>query len=469
MNAEQGKSGARQAPRPKWMSRPPLPGHDSPFSFPGATRLCLKNGLRVLLVERHELPLVRVQLAVGSGTAEDPPDLPGVAYATAAMVDEGAGERDALGVSSAMSEIGTTLVTLVDEDSTTLSLQTLRPHLDRGLEIMADVVLRPHLAGRELARIKEETQQRALERRGQPNSVATICLNAAVFGRHPYGRPVLPRPDAIERIRVSHLRRFHRLCYRPDNALMIVAGALTPEELLAAIEPRLGSWSPGAPPRRRHCRPPAGGPRLLAVDRPGASETVLRLGHLAPKRRTRRYPAIDLLNTLLGGSFTSRLNQNLRETRGFTYGVDSSYSLMRHAGIFTVRTSVETGATRAALDEILKELEALISHGVTPEELEKARRLVVEELPARAETLRGIVDAHAELGIYNLAANGLRRMPQQVAALRPKEIHSLARDLLHPREATIVVVGDLTRIASDLERSFGPAQRWGVDGLPSDG
>jgi zinc protease len=382
------------------------------------------------------------------------------------MVDEGAGERDALGVSSALSEIGTTLVTLVDEDSTTLSLQMLRSHLDRGLEVLADVVLRPHLAGEELARIKEETHQRALERRGQPGSVAAICLNAALFGRHPYGRPVLPRPDAIASLRVGHLQRFHRRYYRPDNALLVVAGALTPEELLAAIERRLGSWRPGAHRRRRHHRPLATRPRLLAVDRPGASETVLRLGHLAPRRRTRRYPAIDLLNTVLGGSFTSRLNQNLRETRGLTYGVDSSFGLMRHAGVFAVRTSVETGATRTALDQIVKEIEALVSGGVTPEELDKARRLVVEELPARAETLRGIVDAHAELGIYNLAADSLRRMPRQVAALRPGEIRALARDLLHPREAAIVVVGDLARIVGDLGRSFGPAQRWSADGLP---
>jgi len=190
------------------------------------------------------------------------------------------------------------------------------------------------------------------------------------------------------------------------------------------------------------------------------------VGHLGPARRCREQVGLEVLNTVIGGSFTSRLNQNLREEHGFTYGVSSSFNLMRRAGTFSVRTSVERAATVPALREIDRELRRLCARGVRQAELDKATRLALEDLPARAETVRGLVNAYGELWAGGASLQDLRRQPARVAALTTEELHALARRFIRPAEAAVVVVGDMEQLRGELERTFGPGLLLDPDGVP---
>jgi zinc protease len=450
---------------------PPLGPAGAIRPFPRARSATLGNGLRLLqLPSPHDLPLVRLQLLIASGTFDDPAGRPGVAYLTAAMVDEGAGQRSALRISADLQQLGTSLVTVVDGDSTRLSVELLAGHLEPALAILADVVRRPHLEPTELQRVTGEVHGRALARRGRPGSVASLCLDAAVFGRHPYGRPVLPRPAEIAAINTADLKRFHRRHYRPNNATVIAAGAVDAARLELLVRRAFGGWRAGPPLRR--LRPPApprigAGPRLLLVARPGAQESVLRVGHLAPPRRSSDQVGLDVLNTVLGGSFTSRLNQNLRERNGFTYGVGSSFAPLKRLGLFAVRTSVDRDATLPALREIAAELRLIRARGVRRSELDKAARLVLEELPVLSETVRGLTGAYAGLVACGVSLQDLQRLPARVAALTAGELHALARRHLDPAAAVVVVVGDVDNL--DLEPEYGPAVRLDLDGDPLEG
>lgn len=449
---------------PAFMEQQPRLGPVGAFSFPRARSMRLDSGLRLLLMEKHDLPLVYLRVTIPAGTTQDPEGGVGTAYITGRMLAEGAGSRSALAFSTALSNIGATLSAWVNKDATFISLKVLREHLDSGLDLLADALLRPRFTARDLARVKGELKARALQRRSQPTHVAHLALWSALFGEHPYGRPLLPLPRQIGAVKRERLRAWHQAHYRPAGAIVAAAGDITAKELKEKLDARLAGWRGAVPPQPSQ-RAPSRGPRLVLVDRPGAAQSVLLVGHPAPARKTPDRVGLRILNTLLGGSFTSRLNQNLRERHGFTYGISSSFSLMVQGGVFSVQTSVESQHTVAALKEIFNELQGVFKRPPTKRELTKARRLMVESLPGQAETVRGLVDAFSDLALHHLPLNTLARLPGAVAAQTPQSVLQHAERRLHPGRATIVVVGDMTKLAASLEEIYGEAQIRDLDGL----
>jgi len=447
-------------------SLPPPPHH--PFSLPVPRRLRLDNALQVSLLERCELPLVHVSLVLRSGHALDPLGEAGVAFTTAALVDEGAGERSALQIAADLQELGTALQISVDVESTTIAMDLLREHLDPALAILADVLLRPHLDRRELERVRAEIVSRGEHRRSDPSQAASLALAGAVFGAHPYGRPALPRPPAAAALGRRQVVSFHREHYRPHNAMLLVAGDVGPESLTRMLSRHLRGWRPGRRCRRRFAPAPRRGPHLVLVSRPGAAENVLRVGHRLPPRRQLDVAMVQLLNTILGGSFTSRLNANLRERHGYTYGASSSFSLMRQHGLLTAAAQVDRDATVPALHEMLHEMRRLTRRAVSRRELDKARALLVEELPASAESLGGLAESYLELGLHREPWNSLNCLPTKLAGASPDQLLGLARRLLLPEQATVVVVGDVARVGPELARIYGPAEHRDLDGLSTD-
>jgi zinc protease len=448
---------------PSFMARQPSLGAPEAFAFPVAARLHLSGGMQGLLVERHDLPIVTLRVVVLSGTAQ------GVALPVAQMIDEGAGSRSALEVSSDLLQIGASLTTDVRGDISTVGLRVLRPRLDTGLDILADVIMRPRFLAKEWTRVRGDLLSRALQRRAQPAHVAQIALKAVVYGDHPYGRPTLPLPGDLEQLGVDELRRYYRAHYRPENIVIVAAGAVTARELEEKLNARFGAWPRGTAAAASSpvpSAPPTRPPRLALLARAGATQSVLRVGALGPARRDADYAALRVLNTLFGGSFTSRLNVNLREKHGFTYGAHSSFTLPRDAGLFTVRASVDTANTVAALREISNELQALLDQPPRADEVDKAKQLVVEELPGLAESLDGLAEAYTEVGAYGLPLDTYARLAAEVSAVTPERIYALARKLVRPEQAAIVVVGDLKKIAEPLRQVYGRALRLDADGQP---
>ena len=451
-------------PIPAFMNKQPRLGPSSSFSFPRAERFRLKSGVRVILIPRRDLPLVRLRVGFDGGASADPVKAPGLAHVTANMLERGAGKLSALAFSGALQDLGASLVSWVDQDHAQLELATLRRNLEPGLDLLADVLLRPRLTGGELDRLKRQLQGRVTQRRAKPAQIAHLAMKAALFGDHPYGRPMLPHPAWLKAITLAQVKRFHQERYRPEGAVIIAAGDITAAELRAMLEQRLAGWEGKPPAPLKPSEPPDTPPRLVLVDRPGATQSVIRVGHLGPARATKMYAAMEALNTALGGSFTSRLNQNLREEHGFTYGVRSMFLTRRVGGMFLTSTSVETEDTAAALVEILKELEGAVSRSLTRAELTKAQRLLVEEQPARAETVAGLVEAHADLVLNGLPLSRLDSLTGEVNALTAEKITAAARRLVRAGEATIVVAGDLAKIREPLEAAYGKAEIRDVDG-----
>ncbi len=450
---------------PAFMDQKPRLGPAGTFTFPGARAFKLSNGLRVLLLERHDLPLVNLRVTMSAGVSHEPAGQTGVAYVTGQMLLEGAGKRGALALASALLDLGAALRSYVDEDSAAVSLQVLRKHLEPGMDILADVITRPRFTARDFKRIKGELRGRALQRRARPAQVAYLALKAAVFGgRSAYGRPLLPAPEKLAALTVEQVRGFHQQAFRPEGAVLVAAGDITQAELKRLLEARLSHWKGAGVAALAGARPPRKGPRLVLVDRPGATQSMVRIGHLAPSHRGADHAGIRVLNTILGGSFTSRLNQNLREKHGFTYGVRSGFALLRSGGLFSITTTVETKNTAATLREMFRELELITHKPVTKAELQKAARLVIEDLPEQAETNVGLVAAYSEVAGYGLPLVSLQRIAREVGAVDTASLAKLAQKILRPEQISVVVVGDVQRFRAELEQVYGPAQLRDADG-----
>ncbi len=450
---------------PAGMLRRPAMGPSGTFTFPAPRVRPLPGGARLLVVPKRDLPLVSLQVLIPAGTAADPVGRCGMAYLTAKMLGEGAGRRDALAFSAEVARLGATFSAWAEEDATHLSLLVLRRHLAPALDLLCDALLRPRLDAGELRRVKGEARARALQRRSQPEQVSSLALVAALFGSgHAYGRPLLPLPGQLDALSARQLRAFHKAHYRPEGALFVAAGDVGPAELAGLLGPRLQGWAgprQAPPPAPR----PSPAPRLVLVDRPGAAQAVIQVGHLVPPRRTPDRVGLRALNVILGGSFTSRLNRNLRERNGFTYGVGSAFELLALGGSLLIQTSVQTKDTAAALREILRELRRLRQRPVSAAELQKAQRQLVESLSGYAETVSALGASYADLALYGLPLNTLARLPERLASLRPADLLALARRRLQPDTATLVVVGDAAALRAPLEAAYGPAELRDADGL----
>lgn len=436
------------------------------FLFPAARELSLASNVRGLLVERHDLPLVHLRIMLQGGAGHE--QVPGSASALSALLEEGAGGRDAIAFASALQQIGAGLAVWSDPDTSNLALQVLDRHFDRALDLLFDLLLRPELGAEGWRRARAELRDRASGRRAEPGPVGTLGLHAVVYGQHPYARPSLPLPGALEALRLDGIRALFRRLHRPERACVVAAGAISARVLERKLAPRIAAWSVtsparGAAPWRE--KPRGLRRRLWLGAREGAAQSVLRVGHLGPARSGADFAALKLLNTILGGSFTSRLNTNLRERHGYTYGVRSSLSLPRGPGIFAVKTSVASKDTLAALREIFRELEALRVRPPRDGELEKAKQIVIEGLPATAETLEGLVESYCAIALHELPLDRLARLPDEITEVRASRVHEVAREVIRPERAHVVVVGD-PKLAPRLERRFGPAGSLDEDGQP---
>jgi zinc protease len=463
---------------PDFMTRPPKPSAPRPVIVPAARWLRLRNGLEVVLVEKHTLPLVALRMTIKQGAAADPPDQIGLASLVAEMLEEGAGRRSSPQIADELDFLAAELETSADYERSTIQLSALKRALRPALDLFADVVRRPRFPTRELARIRKQRLADLAQQETEPEEVARVVFRRAVYGdRHPDGRPVAGYPATVRAVRRGDLQRFYDAFYRPANALLVVAGDLTPAELRPLVERAFGSWRPSgatwrrgeretgrvgdgatrwvtvgpAPPvprrlrsgEERPRRPVAPSPRLVVVPFPAAPQSVLRIGHPGPSRLSPQYPELEALNVILGGAFTSRLNQNLRERHGYTYGASSEFVWERGPGPFVVATSVFQKQTGPALAECLAELTRIRDGAITAEELRKATATVRQERVRELSELSGLVDVFSEEGELGLPRDETSRFLARVASLTTEDLHRAATRCLHPDRATIVIVGDL--------------------------
>ena len=466
-----GGAGAQTPNRAK----PPELGPPPSLVLPPISRHTLSNGLTVLLMEKHQVPVLQINLVVRAGSAMDPEAKVGLASMTGAMLDEGSGQRDALAVADAVDYLGAQLSVSTEQHSTTISLHTPVSRVDSALSVLADVALRPAFPDEELERQRRQRLTALGQQHDEPRVVASVLFARTLYGEaHPYGR----RSGGVERslraLTVSDLRHFHDTWFRPNHSALIVVGDVRAEVILPRLETyfgtaggpggRTGLWQPGRTPD--HHWPDATqvtARRLYIVDKPGAAQTEVVAGSVGAARSTPDYYALVVMNTVLGGSFTSRLNQNLREEKGYTYGASSGFGFDRLAGPFSARSAVHTAVTDKALAEVIKELRR-IRDRVPGEELERAKNFVALRFPERFESVASIARQLGELYVYDLPLDYYHHFTRRILSVTSRDVQRVAREHVDPDRIAIVLVGDRSKIEAGVRAlKLGPIETMNVE------
>jgi len=432
---------------------PPKPGPARPLALPPLERLALSNGLPVVLVGMHEVPVAEVILVVGAGAIADPAGREGLAHLTAEMLDEGAGGRDALALADAVDFLGATLEAGATWDAATVRLRVPVARLGEALPLMADVALRPDFPGSELERLRKEALTDLLQARDVPARIASRALTQAVFGKaHRYGRPQTGDTAALSALSVADLRAFHAQRYAPAGASLVVVGDVTSASMRPLLEKAFGAWpapaaavaapSVAVPPQLR-------GRTVWLVDKPGAAQSSTRVGRVGASWADPQYTAAEVMNTLLGGSFTSRLNDNLREQHGYTYGARSAFLRYRAGGLFLALADVQTDKTAPAVTEFFAEL-AGIRTPATAQEVERARSYAALGYAAEFETTLQVAARVVEKVVYDLPDDFFEQYVPKALAVDGAGLQKAARASIDPARLALVVVGDRAKVEAPL-------------------
>jgi zinc protease len=449
-------------------SKPPALGPAPALKLPPIQKKALSNGLPVWFVEMHKVPVVDVTLIVKAGAADDPAAAFGVAAITADMLDEGAGNKSALELADAIDFLGASITTGSSYDASTVRLHVPVARADAALPLMADVAVRPTFASTELERIRKVRLNALLQARDNPSAIATMAFSRELYGpRYRYGTGTGGTETTVGEISVKDLQAFHTTYYQPANSILIVVGDVNPAAMQTKLEAQFGSWKNGAAVPKTSLPPaPQHGPRqIFLVDKPGAAQSQIRIGWIGVPRSTPDFATLTVLNTILGGSFTSRLNQNLREEHGYAYGAGSSFDMRLGAGPFTASAGVQTDKTAESLHEFFKELDGM--HQTIPaDELTREKNLVVLSYPGDFETTTGVAGRLAQLAIYNLPETSLTDFVPRVQGVTAADLQKAAAQYLQSDKFAVVVVGDLSKIEKPIrDANFGPVTILGMDQL----
>lgn len=431
-------------------SKPPELGAPPSLKLPQIQRLKLSNGMPVVLMEKHQVPVVQVNLIVRAGSAHDPAGQGGLASMMAAMMEEGAGNRNALQFADAVDYLGANISVNAGMHTTTVSLFTPLSKLDSALALFADVILRPQFPAEELERNRLERLTALQQWHDQPRIIGGNLFNLTLFGKnHPYGPPTMGDEQAIRNFKIEDLKKFHSAYVVPGNATLIVVGDVDPKVLLPKLDALLGSWKGGAatqPIWQNAAQVESR--KVYLVDKPGAAQSVIRIGRIGVARSTEDYYAITVMNTILGGSFTSRLNNNLREQHGYAYGASSRFTFLPLPGAFTAASDVQTDVTDKALIEFFKELTNIVN--ISDEELVRAKNYVALGYPSDFQSAGAIAGRLADLVIYNLPDDYFNNFTPRILAVTKDDVVRVALKYILPDKMAVVVVGDRKKIEKGI-------------------
>lgn len=416
------------------------------------SRRTLSNGLDLWLYRYTKLPIVHVNLVVHSGGYSDPVTKAGMTNLLTEMLDEGTETRSALEIADDFEYLGTKFNTWASMDGCGISLLTLREHLAQSLDIFSDIILHPQFPDAELMRVRQKILTSILQERDQPNVVATKVFIKTIYGReHPYAYPITGTRESVQGVTAHDLREKYDLVFRPNNASVIVVGDVTLEDITNTIESVLAGWKQNEIPSIELPVVPDHEQSLIyLVDHPGAVQSQIRVGHRGIERTHKDYFPIRVMNQILGGQFTSRLNLNLREEKGYTYGTASMWEMYKYGGHFMTSGAFQGEFTDKSVAEIMKELHRIRDDGVTEEELEAAKDGLIRSLPRQFETPAQIASKIGSVALYRLQQNYFQMYIEQIRSVSIDEVNQAARSYIYPSKVTIAIVGDVGRIKAPL-------------------
>jgi predicted Zn-dependent peptidase len=427
--------------------RPPA-GPTPEFDLPDVERRTLSNGVELWLVPRQGIPMVSIRLLLDAGVSTEPPSRSGLASLTAAMLVEGTRTRTVMQIADELAYLAATLTAGAGQDSTAVAMTTLSRNLEPALQLLADVVINPSFPESEWPRVQDQRLDSLLQALDQPTTLANRAFARQVYGPgHPLGRSPDGTPAAVKGLTPETLREFHRWRYRPESAHLIAVGDFRPDRIAGILEKSFAGWkgpeglAPGFGGSTSSSTPPQ--TRLVLVDKPGAAQSEIRIGHVGVTRNHPDYFPLLVMNTILGGQFSSRINLNLREDKGYTYGARSAFEMGRQAGPFVASGGVETSVTRESVVEFMRELQDIRSgRPVTAAEVKFAKTSLVRREPLTMETNTQIVGRLQDVVLYGLPADYYETFTRRIEEVTPDEVNRAAREHLQPERSVIVVVGD---------------------------
>jgi zinc protease len=448
----------------------PEPGEPPAVSFPELQRATLSNGLEIVLAERHTVPVVYFQLLVDAGYAADQHGIPGTASLAMTMLDEGTRSRSALEISEELAMLGAGLGTGANLDQSLVTLNALKENLDESLEIFADVILNPSFPEADFQRLKRQRLAQIQQEKVQPFGMALRVFPALIYGEgHAYGNPFSgsATEEAVAGMTRDDMRQFHQTWFKPNNATLVVVGDATLDEVQPKLERLFRDWRPGDVPQKNLAtveqRPSAA---VYVLDRPGAPQSVILAGHVAPPKANPDEIAIQTMNTALGGDFTSRINMNLREDKHWSYGAGSVFIDAQGQRPFITYAPVQSDKTKESILEIYAELSGVT--GATPltdDERHKAIASRTLTLPGSWETNGAVLGSINEIVRFGYDDDYFKTYADRIRGVGLADMNGAARKTLHPDRIIWVVVGDKERIMPGLqELGFGPVQEIDADG-----
>ena len=454
-------------PNQEWRKAAPVPGPLSKLLLPVPRQFTLSNGLTVLLTEQHNLPVVAARVVVLGGNGDNPANNPGLAGFTVRMLTEGSKGRSALTIADDLAQIGAKIESDSDPDNSAVSSEVLKRNVSSNLDVVSDVVLHPAFDGKDIERVRSERATLLLQTSDDPFALSRRVSQRLLYGDHAYGYLPLGTEASIKNTTRGELEEFWKKDYVPANAALVLAGDLTEAEARSLGEKYFGAWKNSG--KRSVVPQVTANPSrsIYLVDRPGSAQTTLRAVTLGAARSTPDYAALEVANNALGGLFASRVNMNLREKNGYTYGASSYFNYRRGTGPFYVVTSVRTDTTADALREMYKEIEGMQTSPLTPEELSLSKDSAARSLAGRFETMPQTVETTSELFTFDLPLDFYSQLPAKVDAVTSADVVQVAKRYFVPGKMFVVAVGDKQKIESGLQGlNFGKVQMTSFEGTP---
>lgn len=428
---------------------PPLPPR--PIKVPAALETTLSNGLGIVVVQDPRLPLVSYRLALRTGDAHDPAELPGLMDMMTGLLTEGTESRTSREIADEVARLGAALQAGANSDFTTVAASSLSNFSDNILELMADVALRPSFPENEVSLAKQNTKESLKQQRAQPSFLASETVARVMFGDHPY-HITAPTPASVDAVTRGRLVEFHRSTFVANNAVMVVVGDVDSDSLIARIENLFGQWAQGKVMGDNFPAPPERLSRsAYVVDRPGSAQTNIVIANKGITRTSPDYFPMLLMHTVLGANASSRLFMNLREDKGYTYGAYSSLDARRTAGTFRVTAEVRTPVTGDSLREFFYELDRVRTEPVSEQELSDAKSYLTGVYPIRLETQEGLIDQLVQIKMFGLADNYLEVYRDHIQEVTSDQVLEASRKYVRPDEAAIVIVGDGSHLEDQIK------------------
>ncbi len=433
-------------------TKPPVLPPPKSLKLPQLVRFELLNGLKVILMEKHNVPLIQLNVIIKAGTVDDPQQKEGLANITFDMIDEGNAGKTSLEIADEIDFLGAKIVTKAGQHFSGIYLHAPVSKFDDALKIMGDIILKPDFPEVELKRKKKEYLNTISQWHDQPTTIANIAFNKLLFSdNHPYGKPSIGNENSIKNFSIDDLKQFYSKYFKANNAFIIAVGDIKKNELKNKLEKIFGNWRKGEIKETKIPEPKQVEKRIVyLIDKPNSAQSVIYIGRVGAKRLTDDYNSIIVMNTILGGSFTSRLNNNLREEHGYTYGAGSRFIFRPVAGSFVAYSSVQTEVTDKALTEFFKELNG-IREPIPNDELNRAKNLVALSYPQNFQSVEEIALQIEELIEYDLPDNFFNEYVKNMLNVKSEEVNTAAKKYIVPEEMIVVVLGDKSKIENGIK------------------